>query len=555
MNNKNSKFFIIILGVFFFAVINNQIGYYSLSNSEYGVVDTKEKSGNSNFSNLLDPLSSETEKGNLSYIKMRSISDPGGILTIKEPENYSQTFIGSNLTLNFRLKDLDFNDTLILDPTNQANAVVKYNKTNGIKENGTLYNQLIFENKSKSYTAIINTSYFSKEGNYTIEINVDLLDYEIIPYIFKLHLIDKFNVSISIYTPEEIIAGEKLTFSIAAYYINQSELFKLEDALIIATLNVNEGDFIYISQKKTSINGIAVFEILLPLYTRNISLEFELVSNYNHVSGYLSTSNISVITSSEFIISFITNLMIIILITFALVLFYLKMILPKKRGKMKILDENKQIFEDIMKYEQILILNKDTKKLLFVKSYNNKEINNEIINFFKSSEHYLKNNIKSQDLIKEISYKNKFLLLIDGKYTKIGLLLNKQSSDTLKSQLQELNQYLESNFKNKFENRDEISKKFDEIEKIIEDKLNISSILPHKIEFDKFDKELLKNFYPMLIYRIADKLIKKKSKNYFNLSELFLEFSKQANKGLTDFLITINELKSNNLITPIRNII
>ncbi len=555
MNNKNSKFFIIILGVFFFAVISNQICYYSLSNSEYGVVDTKEKSGNSNFSNLLDPFSSDTEKGNLSYIKMRSISDPGGILTIKYPDNYSQTFIGSNLTLNFRLKDLDFNDTLILDPTNQANAVVKYNKTNGIKENGTLYNQLIFENKSKSYTAIINTSYFSKEGNYTIEINVDLLDYEIIPYIFKLHLIDKFNVSISIYTPEEIIAGEKLTLSIIAYYINQSELFKLEDALIIATLKVNEGDFIYSSLKKTNINGIVVFEILLPLYTRNISLEFELVSNYNHVSGYLSTSNITVITYSEFIILFITNLMIIILITLTLLLFYLKMILPRKRGKMKILDEYKQKFEDLMKYEQILILNKDTKNLIFVKSYNNKEIDKEIINFFKSSEYYLKNNIKSQDLIKEISYKNKFLLLVDGKYTTTGLLLNKQSSNTLKSQLQELIHYFESKFKYKFENMDEVTNKFDEIEKIIEDKLNISSILPLTIEYDKIDKVFLKKSYSLDIYGIADKLIKKKSKNFFYLSELFYEFSKQTNKGFTEFLIAINELKSNRLITPLRKII
>ena len=549
MNIKKSKFLIIIFGLFI-VVINNQISYYCLGSSEYNFVDIKENSENTNFSNLLNPSNSETEKGNYSIIQMLSISDPGGILTIKEPENYYQTFIGSNLTLNFILIDLNFSRTSILDPTNQATFLIKYNKTSGEGGVGILANNLKFDNNSKIYHGIIETFILTNEGNYTFEINMSLLDYEIQLFRFNFFLREKFEVDLFVLKPNQIVAGEKFTIWFYASYIDDFISYPLIGASINATIYLNNQIFIKTKIRKTDTQGGVGFEIILPLYTNKVTIDVEMVEEYNHIEKVLYDIDINVIPIQEFLINSIFYVILIAFVLIVLIFIYYKLIIPKKNKKKLILNEYKQIFEDILKLENLYILHKSSGEFLFYKTYTSDKINSEILNDIKSFISSFNDYRKSQNTLKEINYNSKILLLIDGNYIIFGAILNKEGSNIFKNYLKECIVYIEALYKNELSNKYVKLNLFDELEKIIEDKLNISNILPHRIEYD-IDKKLLTNPYSKDLYNILNNLIKESGNKSFYLSEPFFEFSKQTGKGVFEFFICIKELKDNNLLTSI----
>lgn len=550
MNIKKSKFCIIFL-VFLIVVINNQIGYYSISSSEYRVVDTKEKSENSNFSNLLDPYCSEAEKGNLTKIRMLSISDPGGKITRNvNYNNHYQSFLGSNLIFNFILLDLNYSSNRILDPINQANCFANYSKTDGIKENGTLFNQLTFDNISQSYTLIIYTSNISKEGNYRINFNIDLLDYEIPLYSIPLTLINKWDVLFSISVPEEIVAGEKFTVWIYASYIDDFISYPLIGASINAIFYVNNQTFIKTKIRKTNTQGRVGFEIILPLYTNEVTFDVEVVEEYNHIGKELHYIDINVIPIQEFLINSIFYVILIAFVLIVLIFIYYKLIIPKKNKKKLILNEYKQIFKDILKLENLYILHKSSGEFLFSKTYTSEKISSEILIDIKSFISSFNDTMKPQNALKEINYYNKILLLIDGNYVILGAILNKEGSDSFKNYFKECIVYFEDLYKNELSNKYVKLNLSVELERIIEDKLNISIILPHRIEY-KIDKRLLKAPHSKDLCNLLNNLIKESGNQSFCLSELLIEFSKQTGKGFIEFFICIKELKDKNLLTSI----
>jgi hypothetical protein len=512
-------------------------------------MNTKKKSENTNFSNLLNPYNSETEKGNYSKIQMLSISDSGGII---EPNAYHRylSFISNNLSLNFILLDLNYSNKQILDPTNQAVFSIKYNNTSGVKEEGILANKLRFNNKSKTYLGTIETYVFTNEGVYTIEINMSLLDYEIKPKRFVISFINKFEVDIYVPKPNPIIAGEKFTIVIYASYIDNSIFYPIEGASINATFYINNQIYIKTKSLKINPNGIVAFEIILPLYTYKVTLDVEMVEEYNHRGKELYNININVIPFQEFLMNLIFYVILIVFIIIVLIFIYYKLIIPKKNKKKLILNKYKQIFKDILKLENLFILHKRSGEFLFDKTYTSEKINSEILIDIKSFISSLNNSMKSQSALKEINYKSKILLLIDGKYVILGAILNKEGSDSFKNYLKECIVYSEDLYKNELSNKYVKLNLFVELEKIIEDKLNISIILPHRIEYN-IDKRLLKAPHSKDLHHLLNNLIKESGNKSFYLSDLLIEFSKQTGKGVFEFFICIKELKDNNLLTSI----
>jgi len=261
--------------------------------------------------------------------------------------------------------------------------------------------------------------------------------------------------------------------------------------------------------------------------------------------------NINVIPLQEFLMNLIFYVILIAFVLIVLIFIYYKLIIPKRNKKKLILNEYKQIFEDILKLENLYILHKSSGEFLFSKTYTSEKINSEILNDVKSFISSFNDSMKSQNTLKEINYNSKILLLIDGNYILLGAILNKEGSDTFKNYLKECIVYIEALYKNELPNKYVKSNLFVEIEKIFEDKLNISIILPLRIECDIFDKRLLKAPYSKDLYNILNNLIKESGNKSFYLSELLIEFSKQTGKGFIEFFICIKELKDNNLLTSI----
>lgn len=550
--NKIILFFVILI---FSNIFVNFLNFYqynlSFQNNKSNIKIENKPYLNSN---LLTFSNSESNGGNLTEIRMISISDPGGELPFNNLSYYYQSFIGSNLSMWFILIDKDFNNNTILDENNQATYSIFYNKTSGFIENGTLNNHIKFNNISNTFSGIIETSALSKEGNYTIEINMDLLDYEIQPYIFNLTIIEKFELDISINKPNQIIAGEKLYISVLTPYIYKSEIFHLGGVLIDFTLYLNNKNYIYRFTGKTNELGTVTFTLILPLNTKDISFDVETPEEYNHESTKIIGFNIKVITYSEFIkiLSFYIVIVISFMITIILIL--LKLVIPKKSEKERFLKKSKQTFEDILKLEHIFILHKNTREFLLYKSYISKEINSEMLKEFKNFISSLNNFTNFQNSLNEINYKNKILLLAEGKYIILYVILNRKVSTIFKKKLKEFLIYIEQIYNNELPRGNTQSISFEEVESIFENILNLSIMLPHRIQWDIFDLSLLTNPYSIDIYEITDNLVKKTGKNFFYLSKIFFEFSKQTGKGVAEFLISVRELKAKYILKPIKTV-
>ena len=497
----------------------------------------------------------------LTYIVNFTFSDPGGVIS-GPPYSF---FLGSNISIDFKLREMGVNISYVFDENNQATYLIIYNKTTGTIENGSLSNYINFNNKTKKYSGILETSGLS-EGNYTIKINIYLLNSTFVPRSFNFTVRNKYTVLISINKPREIIAGEKLSISILAMHRENSKFYFLERTNIKLTVYINNGELTLTYNKRTNNFGRVNFLFTPPLHTNKISLDIELASAWNHESLKLEISDIKIIPSLNFIVVLTFLIGLIISIMMASIILYIKLIIPNKREKNRIINELKQKFEDLSKINCIFIISKRNGKSIFNKSFISKKINQEKVRNYISSLSNFNYTVKPQKILNEIKYKDKILLIADGRHIRASLVLSKKSSTILKNNLKEFIYSFENYYENTLENLQDKLIPFREIENILEDKLNIFNIIPHKIENDFLDniptlKSDPKDFPGKigltlttdsinLFYKTVN-LIRKTGKNFFYISTLLNEFSKSTYKSIIKFFVCVNELRDKGFFTTI----
>ena len=116
---------------------------------------------------------------------------------------------------------------------------------------------------------------------------------------------------------------------------------------------------------------------------------------------------------------------------------YKTVVVPKKREKSRILNEVKTIFDDAINIEYILVLYKGTGMCIFFKAINPKKIKIDLISGFLSAVNTFGKEMESQETLNEITYGDKMLLLSDGEFIRVALVLNKKASIILRKHLKE----------------------------------------------------------------------------------------------------------------------
>ncbi len=471
-------------------------------------------------------------------LEMISISDPGGVL-----EKQYTTFIGSNITVNFNIISMDIIISEFSDLNNIATYQIIYSYEN-------LSNYISFNKKDK-YKGIIDTSVLS-EGTFEIRIYMNMVNNTFQPYVFTLIIIKKYELLVSVVSkPSEIRAGEIFVVTILAQY--KDELEGVAGVPIKITVFDNNVAIITTRFEKTDEYGYLMFTFTLPLKikTNKLSFYIETSSTYNFESIQLNLIDIRIITLLDIIITLIIYIGVIISSIIISILIYIRLIIPKKREKIRIINEYKQTLEDIFELNYIFIILKRNGKSIFHKSYIPKKINQERINKYIASLSIFKNSIKSQILLSEITYEGKILLLADGTHVRASLVINKEGSSILKNNLKEFIYHFENNYENILENWQDDLIPYKEIEHLLEDKLNISITLPHKIEYNFLDNiSLLKSDSKLLLNRAKD-LIKETGENFFYISTLLKEFFKRPFKGIAKFFVSFQELRKNKIFATI----
>ncbi len=491
-------------------------------------------------------------RGNYTQINLISLSDPGGELTPSGLYNFT-IFEESDLDIEFNITDLEFSNDLVLGDVNSY-YITYTNLYTG--SNGTLLYSLNFI--TNRHIGTISTSNINLvAGSYLINITVSKTNYENTSFIFNLTVIEKYQTRLTVVLqPTEVNAGDVFSIVLLAEFYNGSEWLILQGSNVIMTPYFNGIASTEIQTKSTNSTGGVSFDITIRSDARTMNITLELQVEYNHLADTLQISDISVIPLTPGL-TFEDLLPYIIMIGTAIALaagslaVYRGVVVPKKREKQRVLTEVKTIFDDAINLEHILVLYKGTGTCIFFKSYGSEQIDPELIGGFLTAVSSFGKEMATQESLNEISYGDKMLLLADGQFIRVALVLGKKASLILRRHLKEFIDSYEKTYKEVLPNWRGQLNHFRNAGIIVDEILNTSIILPHQISSDFSSVKEIKGSFAKDVLKVAHSCCEEADRDFFFIATLLKEASEKSNKDTAEIFMGIKELRDKKILIPI----
>ncbi|MFX1425192.1 MAG: hypothetical protein ACFFBE_01970, partial [Promethearchaeota archaeon] len=496
-------------------------------------------------------------RGNYTQIHLISMTDPGGILS-PEGANYNFTiFEGSDINIEFNLTDLEFANALVLGDANLYN--VQYYNILTI-DNGSLLNTLHFVYQNVSYgthVGQISTSNTAlTPGNYLLNITITKTNYESTFFSFNLTVIEKYQVRVNILNPTEVDAGDSLTIILNAEYFNGTTWLPLSGTNVQITPYFNGIASTEIQTKSTNSTGGVSFQITVRSDAKNMNVSIELQEEYYHY-GYnsmISDIDVNPLPSGlnlEDLMPYIIIAGIALAVAGGSIAVYRGVVVPKKREKSRVLKEVKTIFDDAINLEHILVLYKATGTCIYFKSFGSEGIDPELISGFISAICSFGRDLVCQEELNEITYGDKMLLLSDGEFIRVALVLSKKASIILRKNLMEFINGFEKSYTNELPSWRGQLNVFRNAGSLIDEILSTSIILPHEITYDYSNVKALKNPHSKDVLKVANNLMKESDRNFFFIATLLKESTEKTNKDTAEIFMGIKELRDKKMLIPI----
>ncbi|MFX1574795.1 MAG: hypothetical protein ACFFB0_18825 [Promethearchaeota archaeon] len=492
-------------------------------------------------------------RGNLTQINMISLSDPDGQGTLAPVANNYSIFEGRELYVDFNITDTDYNNSLITSEVDSY--LVEYSQIKNSTNHGILPEDLSFDANTNSFKGYISITELPRLGAYDIRISVTKTNYEEADISFNLIIKARYDVELSIVSkPDEITAGDTFKIILKAQYDNGT-LMPLVDANIILIPYFDDSAQ-ESKTKSTNDTGEVLFEITVSRTARNISLNIQIEGDYYHLDTSLQITDITVnpppggLTFKD-LMPYLIIIGAAIAVVGASLGVYRGVVVPKKREKARVLTEVKTIFDDAINLEHVLVLHKGTGTCIYFKSFGSEAIDPELISGFISAISSFGKDLVSQEELNEISYGDKMLLLSDGEFIRIALVLSKKASIILRKNLKDLIIAFERRYENELPKWRGQLNIFREADTLIDDSLNTSIILPHEITYEFSTIKALKISHSRDVLKIANGLIKDSERNFFFIATLLKEASEKSSKDTAEIFMGIKELRDKKILMPI----
>ncbi|MFX1588774.1 MAG: hypothetical protein ACFFC1_11505, partial [Promethearchaeota archaeon] len=492
-------------------------------------------------------------RGNLTQTVIESITDMGGEGTLVPTGlNYS-IYIGLNININFTILDTDYGNNLV---TGDANSyTVNYYQISNPMNQGILPNALDFDLNTNSYKGTISTSILTILGTYAINITILKTNYEVSIVSFNLTIKPKILVNITVIEkPSQIYAGDSFNLTLKVEFFNGTVWKPFKGVEITITPNFNGVNGTTTAPLTTDTNGTVIFEILIGSEVKTMILYAKVVPAYNHTGVIIGISDITVIvppTTLEEILPYLIMGGIVIGAAVSSVAIYRGVVVPKKREKRRILSEIKTIFDDAINLEHILVLYKGTGTCVFFKSYGSEQIDPELIGGFLTAVSSFGKEMVAQEALNEISYGDKMLLLADGEFIRVALVLDKKASLILRTHLKEFIEVFEKTYKDFLPNWRGQLAYFRNAGQIVDDILNTSIILPHQISYDFSNVKDLKGPHARDVLKVAHSCCEEAGREFFFIATLLRESVDTTGKDTAEIFMGIKELRDKKILLPI----
>ncbi|MFX1468845.1 MAG: hypothetical protein ACFFB8_09285 [Promethearchaeota archaeon] len=493
-------------------------------------------------------------RGNLTDIPNIFLSDPGGEGSLDPIAGKYPIFEERDLYVDFNITDIDYNNNLIKSEVNSY--LIEYIEIGNPANQGTLTETISFDANTNSFKGYISITDLPSIGAYTLTVKVNKINYEEASINFNITIKARYNVELQIISkPVEVTAGETFKIVFRAQYNNGTNWLPLIGSNVIITPTFDGTTSSEILTKSTNSSGGVFFVITIDAVVRNMSLSVRLEAEYYHVGEILTISDINVIPPSGLTFEDLLLYLIIAGIAIAAaggsVAIYRGVIVPKKREKTRILTEVKTIFDDAINLEHILVLYKGTGTCIFFKSFGSEQIDPELISGFISAISSFGKDLVSQEELNEITYGDKMLLLSDGEYIRVALVLSKKASIILRRNLMEFIHVFERHYDKDLPSWRGQLNLFRDAGVIIDDKLNTSIILPHEITYEYSSAKVLKKAQSRNVLKIANNLMKESERNFFFIATLLKEAVEKIGKDTPQIFMGIKELRDTKILMPI----
>ncbi|MBA7688853.1 hypothetical protein ES703_97342 [subsurface metagenome] len=300
-----------------------------------------------------------------------SITNPGGQLS--DIDNFYETFIGSNVGIEFNTTDANFGNII------QIGAGISYSvfyQNIDTLESGALQHSIT--ELISSHSGFLNISQLSV-GNYAFFITVEKSGNNVTTVDFELRIIEKYETRIMVVNkPEEITAGDTFTIVLKVEYLNGSEWLALVGTYVVITPYFDGTAASSTAPISTNSTGEVIFEITARSNAKNMTLVIEIQEAYNYLGDSLPISDIKVKAPPtglkfEDLIPYLIIIGAAIGVAGASIGVYKGVVVPKKREKNRILTEVKTIFDDAINLEHVLVLYKGSGTCVFFKSFSSEQ--------------------------------------------------------------------------------------------------------------------------------------------------------------------------------------
>ncbi|MFW9940613.1 MAG: hypothetical protein ACFFFT_06200 [Candidatus Thorarchaeota archaeon] len=494
-------------------------------------------------------------RGNTTQINLISFEDRNGEgLLTGIGDNYS-CFIERDLYTILNITDFDNGDNLLTGDAEMYR--IDYTQIGNSSNSGTLGHTLDFVILSNTYRGDLLTSNLVNAGSYSINITIKLTNYEEATYSFNLTLKAKYIVNITVIDkPIEITAGASFNITLGFEYYNGTDWLTLVGANVRIVPYFNGLLGTPTSYFPTDGSGEVFITIFSSDDAKNMTLVVELQGSYYHVSDTLDISDITV-NAPDTGLSLKDFIPYLIIIGAALAVaggsigVYKGIIVPKKREKSRILKEVKTIFDDAINLEHILILYKGTGTCIYFKSFGTEGIDPELISGFISAICSFGKDLVCQEELNEVTYGDRMLLLSDGEYIRVALVLSKKASIILRKNLKDFITDFEKSYESELPNWRGQLNIFRNSGALVDDILSTSIILPHEITYKFSNVKALKNPHSKDVLKVANSMMKDSERNFFFIATLLKEATEKTNKDTAEIFMGIKELRDKKILVPI----
>jgi len=370
----------------------------------------------------------------------------------------------------------------------------------------------------------------------------------------------KTNIDI-LYKPKEVVAGDDFELRFYVSLSNGSDIIPFQDVIITVEVFVN-GESLEEDVNSTNDSGIVEFRILIPSDTDSLLLTVDLPGTISYTSTFFQINDITVSTGSDspnsptgvdlggilpifIIIGSIAGSSIII------GSFYKIVIVPKRETQRNTLKTIRTIFDDAINMEYVLVIYKESGVSIFFKSMGLENVDPDLISGFISAISSFGEKIELNESLTKMKYGDKSLLLADGKYIRVGIVLNDKGSELIRTNLKKFIDEFEERYADTLPKWESSLMVFKDAGDLVDNIFNTSIILPHITKYTISDvKDLEYNISRNILYE-AETLLEEPDRDYFFIGKLINRVQEETKKQIGEIFLGIRELREKGLLIPL----